>query len=193
MNKLIKYVYNNLIKPILTSVAPVREMSWGVAMGFFLGLTPTVGIQLYLTTLVWAVCRYLFRFMFNLPAAMTIIWISNPITMIPLYYVFLLTGNAICDPLNIPYVPLTYETFYNRFSAIVNQESVWASISEGMRFLVMELGPPILLGSLVYAVVMAVIGFFATEIILTRYRKRKAQKANMNYEEWCRQNETPMS
>ena len=46
--KIEKIIQEKLINPVLHSRAPVSEVSLGVAVGVFLGLTPTVGVQMYL-------------------------------------------------------------------------------------------------------------------------------------------------
>ena len=85
-----KLITEKLINPVLNSTAPVSEVSLGVAVGVFLGLTPTVGVQMYLVALVWSIYRYIFNRHFNLPVGVAMVWISNPLTMVPLYYLFLL-------------------------------------------------------------------------------------------------------
>ena len=52
--KIEKIIQEKLINPVLHSRAPVSEVSLGVAVGVFLGLTPTVGVQMYLVAVVWS-------------------------------------------------------------------------------------------------------------------------------------------
>ena len=53
MKKIIEqFIQEKLINPVLRSTAPVSEVSLGVAVGVFLGLTPTVGVQMYLVAIV---------------------------------------------------------------------------------------------------------------------------------------------
>ncbi|SFD43335.1 hypothetical protein SAMN05660831_01627 [Thiohalospira halophila DSM 15071] len=54
----------------------------GVAVGLFVGLTPTVGFQ---TALMITACILVAG---NFPAAFAVSWISNPFTMAPLYWGF---------------------------------------------------------------------------------------------------------
>jgi len=90
MKKKIEMIIQDiLINPVLHSRAPVSEVSLGDAVGDFLGLTPTVGVQMYLVAVVWSIYRYIFRRHFNLPVGVAMVWISNPLTMVPLYYLFL--------------------------------------------------------------------------------------------------------
>ena len=54
----------------------------GVAVGLFIGLTPTVGFQMVLMFVASMVFRA------NFPVAFAVSWLSNPLTMGPLYWAF---------------------------------------------------------------------------------------------------------
>lgn len=61
----------------------LREpLARGVAVGLFVGLTPTVGFQ---TLLMLAGCLLIRG---NFPAAFMMSWVSNPLTLPPLYWLF---------------------------------------------------------------------------------------------------------
>ncbi|MDQ7731782.1 DUF2062 domain-containing protein [Halomonas sp. SpR1] len=59
-----------------------ESVSRGFAIGLFFGLTPTVGIQ---TFLVLPSCLMLRG---NFPMAFMATWVSNPLTLVPLYWLF---------------------------------------------------------------------------------------------------------
>lgn len=59
-----------------------RTVARGVAIGVFVGLTPTVGMQTVLMLIGCVAVRG------NFPAAFLASWISNPITLGPLYFAF---------------------------------------------------------------------------------------------------------
>ena len=61
----------------------------GVAIGLFIGLTPTVGIQTLLMLIGCIALRGYF------PAAFAVSWISNPFTLFPLYWLFHWIGEII--------------------------------------------------------------------------------------------------
>lgn len=65
----------------------------GVAVGLFVGLTPTVGFQ---TVLMLGFCALLRG---NFIAAFAVSWISNPLTLTPLYLGYYLLGKQIFEPL----------------------------------------------------------------------------------------------
>jgi len=66
-----------------------RALARGIAVGLFIGLTPTVGIQ---TVLMLGACLLLRA---NFPAAFVISWVSNPLTMGPLYVAYGVIGETL--------------------------------------------------------------------------------------------------
>ena len=187
MKKVIeKLITEKLINPVLHSTAPVSEVSLGVAVGVFLGLTPTVGVQMYLVALIWSIYRYIFSRHFNLPVGVAMVWISNPLTMVPIYYLFLLTGYWLLETQN----GLSYELFREYLIHISSIEGTWEMIVAGARFLLIDLGWPMIIGSIVYAVPGFIISYFMTERIVTSHRKSKASLAGMSYDDWRTQKET---
>ena len=64
----------------------------GVAIGLFIGLTPTVGIQTVLMLLACVFWRASF------PVAFALSWVSNPLTMGPLYLGFHFIGELLFEP-----------------------------------------------------------------------------------------------
>lgn len=73
----------------------------GVAVGLFIGLTPTVGVQ----TLLMLVVSVLLRA--NFPAAFAASWINNPLTMAPFYFGFHALGEVLMKVLPIRFDSLS--------------------------------------------------------------------------------------
>ena len=180
-----KLILERLINPVLHSRDPVSEVSLGVAVGVFLGLTPTVGVQMYLVVIVWSIYRYVFRRHFNLPVGVAMVWISNPLTMVPLYYLFLVTGYWLLETKN----GLSYEHFAKILTRISETGETWEKIVESARFILIDLGWPMIIGGLVYAVPGFVFSYFGTKLIVTSHRKNMARVAGMSYEDWQSENE----
>ena len=70
----------------------------GVAVGIFVGLTPTVGVQ---TLLMLGGCLLLRA---NFPAAFIASWVSNPLTIAPMYFAFRVLGQTLFQPLFSPFI-----------------------------------------------------------------------------------------
>jgi uncharacterized protein (DUF2062 family) len=90
LSRLMRY---RLLIPIHRSRQDPHPTARGVAIGLFLALTPTVGVQLALLGLFWAAMRW-FRpqWRFNLIVAAAWVWVSNVLTIPFIYYLFLVTG-----------------------------------------------------------------------------------------------------
>lgn len=71
----------------------------GVAVGLFIGLTPTVGIQTVLMLVASVVLRA------NFPAAFVASWINNPFTFAPFYFGFHALGEYLTR-----FVPIRFES-----------------------------------------------------------------------------------
>lgn len=133
-----------------------RSVSGAFAVGLFCAFIP-VPFQMVLAI----AGALLFRV--NLPIAVALVWITNPITMPPIFYFAYLVGTWILDtPVMEIEFALTMEWLTTGLSAI------WQ---------------PFLLGCLVCAVVSAVIGFIIIRIVwrylvLKSWQKRKLERKN---------------
>jgi uncharacterized protein (DUF2062 family) len=78
-----------------------RTLARGIAVGVFVGLTPTVGVQ---TVLMLAGCLLIRG---NFPAAFVVSWVSNPITLAPLYFGFNELGEAVFDGIIGPEITIS--------------------------------------------------------------------------------------
>ena len=178
--------HQRLIQPFVDSRDPVHEVALGASIGVFLGLTPTVGIQMYSVLMVWLLFRYVVRIRFNMIIAMAMVWVSNPLTMIPMYYTFLVTGQWLQELAGFGFLPISYTAF----SAEVGRLNAMGELStlqwlyNAVKVLIVEFGLPMVLGSLVYAVPGVVIAYAVTGTWLRKYRKLRAAAEGITYQEW---------
>ncbi|MBU2512860.1 DUF2062 domain-containing protein [bacterium] len=179
-------IFERFIKPVIISVSPIDEIALGVGIGVFIGLTPTVGIQMWIVFLIWLFFKYILGIRFDLIVGTALVWISNPLTMFFLYYMFLATGLFVHSILGFVTIPLDYYTFQVRFYAVLNNpgNSFLGKIMEGSKFLFFDLGLPMFVGSLFYAIPCSIISHVLTQRLLLRYRKKKAAKMGISYETW---------
>ncbi|MCP4295418.1 MAG: DUF2062 domain-containing protein [Proteobacteria bacterium] len=184
-------LYKNLLLPIIQSVSPLREAAIGSAVGMFVGLTPTVGIQMWIVFMIWLFCKYILKIKFDLVIGTALVWISNPLTMFFLYYGFLVTGTYFFQVFNIEFTEVSFSAFSSKLSLIVDaaDKSGWVVFVEGSKFLLIELGFPMVIGSLFYAIPIALLSYKGTMIFLKQYRIRCAESEGMDYESWRRKHE----
>jgi hypothetical protein len=87
-----RYLRYHLLIPIFRSPHSPEYTARGVAIGVFWAVTPFIGAQTLLMLATWQVLKRVFRKDSSLVQALAWAWINNPLTMIPMYYSFYLTG-----------------------------------------------------------------------------------------------------
>lgn len=129
-----------IVREILTLDDSPHSIALGTSIGMFLALTPTVGIQMLLVVLLAAATHRFFYF--NRVAALITVYVSNPITTIPLYWFFYEVGRSFVGG------ELTRQDFdgildYNNFN------EWWDTVL----MLFIEIGEPLLVGSAIVATI----------------------------------------
>lgn len=110
-----------------------RSASGAVAVGLFMAFVP-VPFQMVLAAAGSIIARV------NLPIAVALVWLTNPLTMPPVYYVTYKFGSWLMGrPAPDTEFELSYEWFANEL------EAIWQ---------------PFLLGSLMVGAISALLGFF---------------------------------
>jgi uncharacterized protein (DUF2062 family) len=99
----------NLPKSYLT--VNRRMITRGVAVGLFWGFIP-MPMQMMAVMATTPFIR------FNVPIAISMVWLSNPFTMPPMYYMEYLTGNFILGQEGIQNIELTIDWFKTNISDI---------------------------------------------------------------------------
>lgn len=84
-----------LVIPILRSPHPPEYTATGVAVGTMWAMTPLVGIQMWLVSMTWLFYKKVLKRSFSLPLGLAFTWITNVFTMVPVYYVFYVTGQML--------------------------------------------------------------------------------------------------
>jgi hypothetical protein len=78
-----------IIHHVLHADDPPHRLALGIAIGIFVAITPTVGFQMALAVfLAWLLGA-------NKVVGVPIVWITNPATMIPIYYYCYVVGRFI--------------------------------------------------------------------------------------------------
>jgi uncharacterized protein (TIGR03546 family) len=129
-----------------------KQLAWGMALGVFIGMTPTMPFH---TLLALSLAAFLGV---SPVAAYLGIWVMNPVTVAPIYVAaykvgkFLLyNGGCLGFPENYDYASLL--------------QVLWRG------------GLAMQVGGIIIAVLPAILSYFLTLWAVQRYRQRKAQKA----------------
>lgn len=139
----------------------------GLALGIFIGILPIMGIQMTVVALLALPLRA------NLKAALAGVWISNPITVIPMYWGYYKLG-----VLFFPSLAVSWDAFIERVTQA--GEISWSSLGESLGRL-LDLGMDILMpmwtGATILAVVFSVPTYFITKRAVLAYRARRKKQA----------------
>ncbi len=184
----LRKIYEHLILPFLETHAPIHQGAWGAALGVFVGLTPTMGVQMYIVAAIWMVVRGLLRLNFNLPIAVAMVWISNPVTVIPLYYAFLVTGNFFLGLGAGFSEAIDYRGFQEILAGAGSDAGAsWLErVMDGAGFLFWNFGWPLIVGGLIWAAPSALLTYPVAMLALLKYRRALAQREGMPYDQWRR-------
>lgn len=164
LRRLIRY---RLMIPVFRSAHSPEYTARGVANGVFWGLTPTVGLQTLEIIATWFLGRRLFRRDSSLLQALIWVWVNNPVTMIPMYYAFYVTGLWMIGQGGSGHG-------YDAFTAVFTANAAlswWARLAAVVR----AIGVPIFAGCLPYAIVGAAISYRWAIGVVRRRRLRIAR------------------
>jgi uncharacterized protein (DUF2062 family) len=128
----------------------------GVANGVFWGLTPTIGLQTVAILATWFVSRRVLDRDSSLLQAMIWVWVNNPLTMIPMYYGFYVTGLYLTGT---PGAVIDYRSFSVTGLSLTT------------------VGVPMLVGCLPYAVLGSFVSYrWALRVVMRRRARLEAKR-----------------
>lgn len=125
-----------------------EQIAWGAAVGFFVAMTPTMGIQTYLAVPIAAL------FGLSKVAAAATVWMTNPVTAPFLYGLNYMIGARLLGyPLRTPFLSNpSWETFWHA------GERVMLALT---------------LGGVITGAIVAVVGYFVV-LAMVRAAREKA-------------------
>ena len=152
--KLRQFIYHDL----LHADDPPHTLALGMAIGMFVAFTPTVGVQM----LVSGFLSWLFRA--NKAVGMAVVWISNPATMIPIYWYCYGIGCAILalDPIGREW-----------WSGLTTPPNSWWPAVKFYWSRLVEISGPLWLGSIVVGTVCGYATYYAVYYAIYYYRKNR--------------------
>ncbi|MHC4994541.1 MAG: DUF2062 domain-containing protein [Planctomycetota bacterium] len=143
---------------VLHADDPPNRLALGVAIGMFVAFTPTVGLQSGIVLLLAWMLRA------NKLVGLPLVWITNPVTLVPIYYNLYLLGGWI---LGSNAVGRDY------FLEFASPPPGWW---EGVQFYwqhVNQVLAPLVLGCLIASLVFAVPTYFAVLFVVRHYRFKR--------------------
>lgn len=172
-----------LVSPLLAGEHPPEYAARGVLVGLAVALTPTTGVQMPIVVALWIAAGRLWpQWTFPLWIALAWTWVSNVVTLPPLYYLYVVTGRVLLgrwDRLR------GYEVFHDRLYADLSTDATWVeSLWAFADKLLDNIGWPILVGSIPWTILGACIGYYWSLRLVRRYHqfreRRRARRKTSN-------------
>ncbi len=159
-------VRERLIDPVRRAQGSPVSIARGTALGLWISFTPTVGIQMFLVTAIGIPLKA------NLPIAIALVWLSNPVTIIPLYYSYYWLGAVLLGEGARGYGELT-EVLLRPIRAI---EDGSTGFLDSLGLLGGEVLVPLMVGSVVVATALAIPGYHVALRMATRRLARRLEE-----------------
>lgn len=163
--KLGKLIRERLIDPLRSAQGTPGSIARGGAMGIWIALTPTVGAQMLIVAALAVPLRA------NLPVAIAMVWVSNPITVIPLYFMFYVMGAVMLG---------VQTSGYSDFHALLAERIAGlpeVGVVETMLQLGYEVLWPMIVGSVLIATLVAIPIYYLLLALAERRRAARGRAA----------------
>ena len=172
-----KILYQRLIEPIMHSKASAEVKARGVAVGLAWSMTPLVGIQMAVVTMTWLFAKKL-KWHFSLPLALAWTWVTNVITLVPIYYIFYVVGQFLRGRRD----ELTgYESISRLIENVfLSDASFWVKTKEFIALFVQDWGVSMFLGCIPFIIGGYILGYRLTMRLEKMWQKRKGKNETSN-------------
>jgi len=147
-----------VVQPIRRAQGSPESIARGGAMGLWVALTPTVGVQMPIVLLLAVPLRA------NMAIAVAMCWVTNPVTLIPFYFAFYWLGAQVLGR-----HAQGFSEVGHRLAEAIGGIPDQHSLVEGLGILGNDLLWPMIVGSIVLATLCAVPTYF---LILSIYRRK---------------------
>jgi hypothetical protein len=140
-----------------------HRIALGLAIGVFVTMTPTIGLQMLLVVALATLFRA------NKLVGVPIVWASNPLTVVPIYYPSFLLGRALLGE------RYSRQAFYTAVTkAFTQQDSWWAQIKAWYEA-TMSIFAPLWLGSIIVALLLGALTYVFMQRFIVLYRRQWAK------------------
>jgi uncharacterized protein (DUF2062 family) len=167
-----RFLRLRLLIPMVRSPHPPEYTARGVAIGVFWGVTPFLGLQTLFMLATWQAMKHLLRKDASIVQALVWAWINNPLTMIPMYYAFYLTGLRLMGHA-VPFGG------YEAFAALWAESARAPTMLDGAELIAREVGLPLVAGSAPFALVGSWVAYVWALRVVRRRRRRLEKHAAM--------------
>ena len=157
-----------LFRWLLTLRGSPESIGLGVAIGFFVAFSPLLGIHLILAIVLATVLNA------NRPAALTLIWLNNPATFVPVFALEYWVGSFFWPGPPVARVKQVLGETLERFTSagFFNfREHVHAVLELGRDIFI-----PMLIGGTLIGLLVGTAAYFPTVALVRKLRSRRRKK-----------------
>jgi uncharacterized protein (DUF2062 family) len=157
-----QFVYHNL----LHADDPPHRLALGMAIGMFVAFTPTVGVQMVFAGFLSWLLRA------NKVVSVAVVWISNPGTMVPIYWYCYRIGCAVLalDPVGRPW-----------WSDLAHPPDRWWPAVAFYWSRLMEIAGPLWLGSSIVGVICGYVTYYVVYHAIRYHRHQNTVGAHQQH------------
>jgi len=149
-----------VVHSLLHADDPPHRLALGFAIGMFVSLTPTMGFQMALVVFLAWMLRA------NKAVGVPLVWLTNPATMVPIYYPMYLVGRRLLGS-----EPIAWE-WWLELGKPPPTEGWWETAMFYWNR-TLEIAAPLWLGCILCASVVAVASYFIVYYLVAAYRMRR--------------------
>lgn len=169
-----RMVVYRLIVPMKRSTSSPELVARGTAVGLAWAMTPLVGIQMTLVAITWAFCKKVLKWDFSLPLGLAWTWVTNVVTLPPIYYGFYVTGQIMRGKWeNISGYEGLRRVINQTFLGELSFKEQWGLIFD---LFVKDWGFSMCVGCLPWAVVFGFGGYYVTMRFMRTYHEIKEKR-----------------
>ncbi len=161
-----RFFQSKLVQRIVRINDTPQAIALGAAVGIFIGMTPTVGIQMVLMVIVGTVIRA------NRLAGVAMVYVSNPFTILPIYWLDYWVGSLL-----LRFESITYDQFEDTCNLFM-EELHTAGLLTATSFFVQshsDIAWSLIAGGVVLGIVFAIPVYPLTLQIIWAHRRHKAK------------------
>ncbi len=152
-----------------------------VSSGLFWAMTPTIGVQMAMVMAHWLLVQKFWpRMDFSVVQSMAWTWVTNFLTMIPVYYMFYVTGQLFLGHFNDLTGYQGFVDLWNRSfgsgGAGAGMAGWWENLWHQAQVIFVGWGVPMLVGCVPYAIVSAWLGYRWSLKLVTGHRRNVAHR-----------------
>ncbi len=150
---------------VLHADDPPHRLALGIAVGFFVTFTPLMGIQMVLSVFIAWLLKA------NKLVGIPIVWISNPVTFIPIYYPCYWVG---CKLLGMPPIFEDLKSMVTEWQMLAADPAAgWGARIRFWWDSLMTVVEPLGIGCLLVATVAGVVSYYLSLYAIRSYRLRR--------------------